>query len=160
MMKRDFLAVTLSIGCSLLTVESAHAQGYFYGYYYPAEGRFRTDQMTRPNIDVYGIREGPFTGGAFQATSRLAAAPTPAKIRVILPDPNAKVWFANYATNSTGTDRLYQSVPLANGSYQFQVRTTFMDAGREVIQERTVIVSPGQTSVVDFTSGRSAPATK
>ena len=75
-----------------------------------------------------------------------------ANIRVIVPDPQARVWFDGNSTSQTGTDRLFNSPSLTIGStYNYQIRASWMQGGKEVSQERTVSVTPGQTTVVDFT---------
>jgi uncharacterized protein (TIGR03000 family) len=75
-----------------------------------------------------------------------------ANVRVIVPDPQARVWFDGSLTSQTGTDRLYHTPYLTVGStYRYQIRASWAKDGREVSQERTVSVTPGQTTLVDFT---------
>jgi uncharacterized protein (TIGR03000 family) len=75
-----------------------------------------------------------------------------ANVRVIVPDPQARVWFDGSLTSQTGKDRLYHTPSLTAGStYSYQIRASWMQDGREVSQERTVSVKPGQTTVGDFT---------
>jgi uncharacterized protein (TIGR03000 family) len=154
--KHLILPVALSLACLLLSVPTARAQSsYFFGYYYPSEHRFHTDALEFDNLDFYGPNDTAFLDAFAPAASQVRVVPpaaAPATVRVILPDAQAHVWFENHATTTTGTDRLYQSGPLASGnSYQYHVRVSFMQAGREVREEQTVIVNPGQTTVVDFT---------
>lgn len=74
---------------------------------------------------------------------------TAADIRVIVPDPSARVWFDGNPTRQTGTDRLFHSAPLATtGTYH--IKATWLEDGRPVTQERDVAVSPGQAVTVDF----------
>ncbi|HZZ82531.1 MAG TPA: TIGR03000 domain-containing protein, partial [Gemmataceae bacterium] len=74
-----------------------------------------------------------------------------ANIRVIVPDANAQVWFDGTLTKQTGTDRLFSTPTLTNGSTgTYRVRASWMQNGKETIQERAVTVSPGQTYIVDF----------
>jgi uncharacterized protein (TIGR03000 family) len=69
-----------------------------------------------------------------------------------VPDPQARVWFDGNSTSQTGTDRLFHSPLLTIGStYSYQIRASWMRDGREVTPERTVSVTPGQTTIVDFT---------
>jgi uncharacterized protein (TIGR03000 family) len=85
-----------------------------------------------------------------------ASVPVPARaangiatVEVILPDPQARVWFDGALTRETGTDRLFSTPPLTSrGTYR--IRASWMEAGREVIQEKVVNVDPNQTTVVDF----------
>lgn len=80
-----------------------------------------------------------------------------ANIRVILPDGNAKVWFDGKATQQTGTDRMFSTPSMANGATgTYRVRASWMQNGREEVQERAITVSPGQTYVIDFTRSSSA----
>jgi uncharacterized protein (TIGR03000 family) len=84
-----------------------------------------------------------------QATPVAAAT---AAIRVILPDPQAIVWFDGGVTSSTGTERLYHTPALAyGGTYTYRIRASWTQAGRQITQERVVSVTPGQPVVVDFT---------
>ena len=89
------------------------------------------------------------TPAYFQPTP---AATATADIRVILLDPQAVVWFDDRLTSSTGTERLYHTPMLTNGgTYSYRIRATWMQVGHQVTQERVVAVTPGRTSVVDFT---------
>ena len=75
-----------------------------------------------------------------------------AHIHVILPDPQARVWFDDMATQETGTDRWFETPALSpGGTYRYHIRASWVQDGQEVNQERTVAVGPGQMSVVDFT---------
>ncbi len=73
-----------------------------------------------------------------------------AEVRVIVPDPQAAVMFDGHATSQTGTDRLFDTPPLA-GTSQYHIRATWMQNGQQMSQERVVSVTPGQMAVVDFT---------
>lgn len=77
---------------------------------------------------------------------------TSASIRVLLPDPQAKVWFDGHATTSTGRDRVFYSPPLtADSGTSYRIRAAWLVQGKEMIQEQVVEVRPGYVSVVDFT---------
>lgn len=84
----------------------------------------------------------------------LPAQPAPAidhaNIRVIVPDPGARVWFDDRLTSQTGNDRLFNT-PSLTSSGTYRIRAAWMEGGNEVTMERTATVSPGQTVVVDFT---------
>jgi uncharacterized protein (TIGR03000 family) len=74
----------------------------------------------------------------------------PAKIEVIVSDPQARVFFDGALTQLSGTNRLFTTPPLtASGAYR--IRASWIEAGREVIQEKLVTVAPNQSTVVDFT---------
>lgn len=91
-----------------------------------------------------------YAAPSYVATSY--AAPTDfATVRVILPDPLARVWFNGELIPGTGADRLITSPPLAAGStYSYRIRASWMSGYSEMVQERMIEVSPGATSVVDF----------
>jgi uncharacterized protein (TIGR03000 family) len=75
-----------------------------------------------------------------------------ANVRVILPDPQAQVWFDGNLTQQTGTDRLFHTPPLsASASNTYRVRASWTEDNRVVQQERVVNVSPGGHVLVDFT---------
>lgn len=81
-----------------------------------------------------------------------ATAVSPAYIEVLVPNPQATVWFDGSLTTQTGTDRLFHTPPLTMGSaYSYRIRASWMEGGRAVTQARLVTVSPGQTATVDFT---------
>jgi uncharacterized protein (TIGR03000 family) len=72
-----------------------------------------------------------------------------ANIRVMVPTPQARVWFDGAQTSQTGTDRLFQTPSLTSqGTYR--IRAAWMQNGQEMTQERVVNVSPGQNVLVDF----------
>ncbi len=75
-----------------------------------------------------------------------------ASIRVLVPDAEAKVWFDGTLTKSKGTDRLYYTPRLEPGSeYTYRIRAAWMVKGQEMIQEQVITVTPGRTTVADFT---------
>src|SRR5262249_41716745 len=75
-----------------------------------------------------------------------------ARIRVILPDAQARVLFDDTATKQTGVDRLFLTPQLTAGAANnYRIRATFMQGDREVTLERTLAVAPGRTYEVDFT---------
>jgi uncharacterized protein (TIGR03000 family) len=79
-------------------------------------------------------------------------APMNAQINVLLPDPNAKVWFDGSPTTSTGTERLYHTPDLSTSvTNTYRIRATWLVNGKEITQERVVGVAAGRGTVVDFT---------
>ncbi len=115
-----------------------------------------------PAAPVYYALPARNSGGAagfgvMPADGPLPAAegPAPAQdgaanIEVILPDPQARVWFDGTLTRETGTDRQF-TTPSLTTSGTYRIRASWTEAGREVIQEKVVNVTPNQTTVVDFT---------
>jgi len=76
----------------------------------------------------------------------------PAGIRVVLPDPQAIVFFDGAKTSSTGAIRMFHTPNLTPGANaKYQIRAIWQQNGKEVVQDRTVPVAPGQLSVADFT---------
>jgi uncharacterized protein (TIGR03000 family) len=128
------------LGIGLGYYGSAYPYAYDYGYdpyvvpryaYYP------------PSATVIGQQQAPQVP---------QGDPNVANIRVLVKDPQAKVWFDGTPTSQGGTDRLYHSPPLTAGANNtYRIRAAWMQSGKEMIQERVVPVSPGRMSVVDFT---------
>ena len=131
-------------------------RGYYGGGYYPGVfgGSYPWyDSYTYPRYSYYDAPPIQY----YTPSTEYYAPPAPivadyANIRVIVPDPQARVWFDGSGTTSTGTDRLFNSPSLTIGStFSYQIRASWIQGGKEVTQERTVSVTPGQTVVVDFT---------
>lgn len=75
-----------------------------------------------------------------------------ASIRVLLPDPAAKVWFDGSATKQIGTERFFHTPELSpGGSYSYRLRAEWVQKGQRMVQEQVVPVAPGRTSLADFT---------
>ena len=74
-----------------------------------------------------------------------------AKIRVLLPDAQAKVLFDETATKATGLERLFVTPPLTGTTNTYRIRAILMRDGKEVTLEQVVNVAPGMTYVLDFT---------
>ncbi len=72
-------------------------------------------------------------------------------IRVVLPSPDANVWFDHAPTRQKGTDRLFVSPLLHEGkTYTYTIKASWVENGREVTDERQVRVRPGRETVVNF----------
>ena len=109
-------------------------RGYTTRYYY-APGWWGE---ASPRVSFY-FAPGPDVGDS-------------ANIRVILPDPAARVWFDGAATMQTGSDRLFHTPALTAGfTASYRIRATWMEGDREVMHERDVDVMPGRNILVDFT---------
>jgi uncharacterized protein (TIGR03000 family) len=149
---RFLFAAILGYAGLLSGPNMAQAQGYLYGYYYPETGLFLSADS--PKLNWYYTEPPPWLQSYSRTrTSSFYVEPVraAASVRVLLPDAQARVWFDGKSTNSTGTERLYQSPALTAGTYEYRVRASWMQGGQEVSQERSVSVRPGQMSVVDFT---------
>src|SRR5262249_54067995 len=78
--------------------------------------------------------------------------------RVLVPSPNANLWFDNTPTHQQGSCRLFLSPPLDGGkTYTYTTKASWREKGREVTREKQVKVRPGQETLVDFTV-QEAPA--
>jgi uncharacterized protein (TIGR03000 family) len=125
--------------------------GYYYSYGYPA--------YYSPRYAYYPA--APVTTSSFYAgPAPVVSAPqqtNAARVQVILPDPAAQVWIDGQKTQQGGMDRLFESPPLTPGkTFNYTIKATWQQNGQEMSQERTVPITAGNTSVVDFT--RPAPA--
>jgi uncharacterized protein (TIGR03000 family) len=109
----------------------------------------------------YSTAPAPGFGQSLSGASQAPAAAPQASIRVIVPDPQAMVYFGDYQTKSTGTDRVYQSPAINPGTYSYQIKVAYNQGGQQVAQQRTITVTPGQSVLVDFsgTQAVAAPAT-
>ena len=130
--------------------------GYFAPYAYPAPSYYYPDAgdpYYAPRISS-ASSSAPTTSYYYAPSGTAAAAPpasSAASIHVILPNPQATVLFDGRTTTSTGAERYYHSPALApGGSYKYQLRVTWTQDGRQVSEERTVAVTPGQTTDVVF----------
>jgi uncharacterized protein (TIGR03000 family) len=123
---------------------------YGYGYYpplvaMPAYGYYPPTVVVQgqPAIDAPPLPQQPSPG---------EAAPKNAQIKVLVSDPNAKVWFDGTPTTSTGTERLFHTPDLTPGTTStYRIRAAWMVNGKEVVQEQVVPVQSGRGSVADFT---------
>lgn len=105
-------------------------------------------------------------GGVPPVEGTTAPAPSSAsraQVRVMLPDPDARVWFDGRATRTTGTARAFVTPALEPGyDYQFTIGATWTQNGRVVTQQRVVDLQAGQAVTVDFrqplSAARAAPA--
>jgi uncharacterized protein (TIGR03000 family) len=122
--------------------------GYFAPYTYPS----RSFSYADPYYSTRGFANQA-TPSMNLMSNQLALLATPAFIQVALPHPQAKVVIDGNLTTSTGSKRLYTTPQLKSGAtYDYLFHVTWLHDGRQVTQERTVTVIPGQTTEVIFTS--------
>ena len=87
-----------------------------------------------------------------------AVAADIANIRVLVPDPQAKVLFDGSMTKQDGTDRLFHTPAISpGGNYSYRIRASWTQNGQPMVQEQVANVAPGRTTVVDFTRPLSEP---
>ena len=144
---RCLTLAVLVVAALLAAGKSAQAQDYFFGYYYPSEHRFHSDELNTKVYDFGGY--GPLVVGNKDAVTQ--PQPSPATVRLVLPDPLAKVWFDGTLTTSTGKVRNFTTPPLDPGTAQYyKLKILYVRDGKEIVLERTVTVLPGHTAVFQF----------
>jgi uncharacterized protein (TIGR03000 family) len=90
-------------------------------------------------------RDGPAV--STKATEKGSAS----TIRVLLPTPEAKVWFDGVLTKATGKDRIFRSPALDAGKrYTYRVVAAWAEKGREVNHETKITFRAGEDVRVDF----------
>jgi uncharacterized protein (TIGR03000 family) len=72
-----------------------------------------------------------------------------ARLLVVVP-PDARVYVDDQATRQTGIERIYESPPLEQGTYTYNIRAKWTENGKEVSHEKKVKVEPGRMSVANF----------
>jgi len=141
--------------------------GYDYGlgYGYPWAYASPTYSYSYPSVDFSypSVDHTPSVSAYFGPQSAaVAGAPTaeaPATVTVVLPSPDAQVWFDGQQMQQQGSVRTYVSPPLTrNQEFVYQVRARWQEQGRAVDQTRTATVRAGQTTAIDFT--KSEPSTQ
>jgi uncharacterized protein (TIGR03000 family) len=124
--------------------------GSYYGNRYYSPGYYSSGYYS-PSYDSGYSYSTPSTSFYYTPAEPAQRNDGSAQIRVIVPDPNARVWFDGNATQQTGTDRLFHTPPLnASVSNSYRIRASWMQGGQEMTQERVVNVTPGASAVADF----------
>ena len=132
--------------------------GYYSGYgpsYYGNSGYYSGYGPTYGNTYVdpgynYSAPQADFSAAA--PAQPEASSPNQARVHVIVPDPDAQVWFEGRKTNSSGTTRDFVTPELEpNSDYHYTITAAMDDNGRVVTKERRVNVRAGADVIVDFT---------
>jgi len=134
--------------------------GYGYRSYpgYYSSSSVPTYSYYMPSTDYYSSYADQYQYLPPQDTSYAQQNPNTAQLRVLLPDPQARVWLNGSPTQQTGTDRLFQTPPLdASTTNSYTVRAAWNQGGREMSQERIISVTPGRMATVDFTQQIAEP---
>jgi uncharacterized protein (TIGR03000 family) len=120
-----------------------------YGYY---GGAYSSAPFYSAPSGGYVMESQPgFSSQAFYSGPETDA--NKAHVRVIVPDPEARVWFEEQATQQRGTERVFSSPDLSPGrEYTYRIKAAWNDGGRDVTREKAVNVKPGQLATVDFTA--------
>ncbi len=127
--------------------------GYSYPYYY--DYAYPSPYYEPYPYDYYGYVAPYYDGdGSYQTFYPPATATdqsdTSAHLTVNVP-ADARVWFDDTPTTSTGSVRQFDSPPLTPGSrYSYEVRASWHENGREVTQTQKVAVTAGAHVRVDF----------
>lgn len=125
--------------------------GYYGGYgnnYYGSPYTSGYRYSSYPSTSYY------YTPSQSYSNVEQSSPPNNAEIRVIVPDSQTRVWFDGNPTQQTGTERWFYTPTLqANANNSYRVRASWMQNGREVVQERVVNVNPGQSVTVEFNQG-------
>lgn len=73
------------------------------------------------------------------------------RLRILVPEPDTRVWIDNNQTQQQGYDRIFESPHLAPGhQYKYHVKATWMENGKEVTKVKDVDVTAGQMTTVRF----------
>jgi uncharacterized protein (TIGR03000 family) len=117
--------------------------GAGYGYapnYYNGPPSYAVD----PGVNYAQPQSSPYYGNP-------AMAQQTANMTVLLPAPNAQVWFDNTPTSQQGVERVFHSPSLApNQNFTYTIRAHWMENGQPVDQERQVVVQAGKNVTVNF----------
>jgi uncharacterized protein (TIGR03000 family) len=133
----------------------AFVQNNYYSYPSQAESDYLL-----PQVGAGNSLQAPDDEAPPEDTPAAEPAPTPATVEVILPDPKAHVWFNGKRMAATGEVRTFTTPPLEPGrDFTYEVIAAWRDDGRLVTHRRTVAVSAGGTTLVDFTRPTSPPRT-
>jgi len=80
-----------------------------------------------------------------------------AEVEVVLPDPQAAVWFDDQEMSQRGLTRRFSTPPLPQGHvYRYAVTARWEQDGRQVTSRRVIEVRAGGVTVVDFRPGAAA----
>jgi uncharacterized protein (TIGR03000 family) len=81
-----------------------------------------------------------------------------AHLQVIVPVPDAVLWFNGYQASMTGLTRLFDTPPLQpGGDYSYSIKAAWSQNGQVMTAERVVRLTPGANVVIDFTQPAPAP---
>jgi len=126
---------------------------YYDRYDYDRYGRYDSRYYWGPSYPRSSYYYYPSDSGYYSPSdSGYREAGNSGRIEVVVPDPNAEVTFNGVRTSTMGQVRTLNTPPLdPNYSYSYKVQATWNEDGKTVGDVRTVEVSPGRTTVVDFT---------
>jgi len=118
-----------------------YGNGYYgnnYGSGYYSTPGYYADPA--PTIVQQSYYSGPTYSGPTAQTAMLT---------IIMPDPNAELFFNDVATSQRGIERTFQTPTMyASGTYTLRAR--WLQNGQVMEQTRRVDVQPGQSLTVNF----------
>lgn len=129
-----------------------YRSGYYGNYYspYATSGWYFNGS---PNVIVQGPATDLRQSFYFDPNNQ-----TGAMVHVLLPNPDAEVWFDNAPTQQRGFERMFMSPPLdPAGKYRYTIKTRWMENGTVVNRERNVDIVPGQPTTVDLRMNQGEP---
>jgi uncharacterized protein (TIGR03000 family) len=118
--------------------------GYGPGYYYPPN-------ITGMPSEPMALPDSVQPGRSVSRYGPSPAATNAAAIDVKVP-AGARLWFQGRETRQRGTERFFESPPLAEGKhYAYQVKVQWTDENGKVIErKRNIEVRPGAHITVDL----------
>jgi len=120
-------------------------------YYSPGSTYYSSPNYYYQQFTYNAVPQSGYYGNVDNSTVQQQLDPNAADFTVMVPDPNAQIWFENYQTQQRGTLREFESAPLQRGkSYTFQIHARFNKNGHMVDQVRNVPAQAGQHVTVDF----------
>jgi uncharacterized protein (TIGR03000 family) len=132
---------------------------YYYGNYWPDYGAFYPPYTYAPDYwaPAYtdtptAIAPAPYYQPFYPAGAAASAYnDNEASIDVLVPVPDAKLWFNGQPTAQAGLERYFVTRPLTAGqSNVYEVRAMWMVNGQAVVQTQQIQVQPGQETIVRF----------
>jgi uncharacterized protein (TIGR03000 family) len=104
--------------------------------------------LSAPALGADDKEEG---NGSPAVTSKPTEKGRRSKIRVLLPTPDAKLWFDGQLTRAKGSERIFHSPALEGGKrYTYRVVAAWAENGREVNHETKVTFRSGEDVASDF----------
>lgn len=126
-----------------------YASGGYYGGYYPYNTNRYSYSYPRAMYvpDNYAYSSSYYTP---PTTSVVTSDANTALLTIRVP-PGAEVWFGDIKMAQRGSDRQYVTPSLDAGRmYIYDIRTRWMENGREVDKTRHVTIRAGDRITVDF----------
>jgi uncharacterized protein (TIGR03000 family) len=126
---------------------SRYYGGYNSSPYYG--GVYTQPYYGAPSYDFPPVAQNP--GVNTYQSSYEPIQPQTARIMIMVPQPDATIWFNGAATTQQGMERVFATPPLeGNGPFSYTIRARWNENGKSVERERRINVQVGQTSNVDF----------